>query len=55
MVLQHAVAVPHPVQDDQEVLPHNPEQHDVLAVLLGPPDQAHVGQQADDGGQGGGS
>ena len=54
MVLQHAVAIPHPVQHDQQVLPHNPEQEDVLAVLRGPPDQAHVGQQADDRCQGGG-
>ena len=50
MVLQHAVAIPHPVEHDQQVLPHDPEQDDVLAVLLGPPDQADVGQQTDDRG-----
>jgi len=50
MVLQHAVAIPHPVEHDQQVLPHDPEQDDVLAVLLGPPDQAEVGQQANDRG-----
>ena len=47
--LELAVAVPGPEEDDEQELPDDPEQDDVLGVLLGPADEAHVGQEADDG------
>ena len=48
VVLELAVPVPHPEQQDQQHLPHDPEQHDFLAVLLGAADQTEVRQQTDD-------
>ena len=43
------VAIPEPVDDDENDLPDDPEEDDLLAVLLGPADQAEIRQQADDG------
>jgi len=49
VVLELAVPEPGPKQRHQHDLPHNPEHHDLLAVLLCSPNETKVCQQADDG------
>ena len=47
VVLEHVVAVPGPEEEHQQVVPHQPRQHDPLAQLLGAADQPDVGQETD--------
>ena len=47
VVLEHVVAVPGPEEEHQQVVPHQPRQHDPLAQLLGASDQPDVGQETD--------
>ena len=39
---------PEPEENDEHVLPHDPEEQNFLAELLGSADQTQVRQQADD-------
>ena len=55
MVLQQIISVPHPVEDNEEDLPYNPEENDLLAVLLRASYEAEVGEKAEDGGYKGGA